>query len=768
MYPTSVKSLFLVAVRFLTLFALAFAGIVAVVAVSQAQTPTVIYTFNSHTSDVINPLPVGVVVQGRDGSLYSSTAFSQTTSNKGGIFAVTPAGTESVLYDFLPSDAGQCNAGVVLGSDGNFYGTCFAGGSGGQGIVYKVTPTGTFTILHSFTGTSGDGAGPTAPPTQAADGNFYGVTYTGGAHNDGAVYKLTPSGTLTILYSFTAGADGFNPEGSLVQGTDGNLYGTTSGGGIHNFGTTFKISILGKLATLHAFSSTDGAEPVGGMIQGTDGNFYGTTYVGGTNNNGVVFKMTAGGTVTVLHSLLAATDGMGPQVSLVQATDGNFYGINVFGGHGGGIGGLGLGSIFKVTAKGVFSTVYLFDNVAVGGNPGAALVQNTNGLLYGDSFYGPSGGGYGAFYSLNIGTSPFARLALTSGKAGDQIGIFGQGFSGSSVVKFGGVAATSITLTGTTYITATVPVGALTGKVTVTTGSTTLTSTQSFTVHDSWTSGMVMPTALAGPATGVIGTKVYVEGGGNAGGVLNLNQIYNATTNKWTTGAAMPTARSTAVGAVVSGIVYVIGGATGGSTETNVVEAYNPTTNTWSTKAAMPTARKNASVVVQSGIIYVIGGYKTGIGALSTVESYNPATNTWSTKASLLVAKFGSAAGLLGSTIVAAAGGGSSGVTGDNEGYSASKNTWATLVADPTARVFGCSAAISGQLYFGGGTSDFVNGLSLLESFNATTKKWATLAPMPQPAFVHGSATAGNLLYCFGGTNNTSTTFYNNVQIYRP
>jgi uncharacterized repeat protein (TIGR03803 family) len=761
---SSTNLLFSGTARLLTLFMLALAGLVTA---ASAQTPTVVYTFNTHTADVINPLPYGLITQGRDGNLYSSTKFSQDANDNGGVFLVSPSGTESVSYKFLPTDGTSCNAGVDLGSDGNFYGVCFSGGPGSQGIVYKVTPTGTFTILHSFTGTSGDGAGPFAPPIQAADGNFYGTTNTGGAHNDGTVYKLTPGGTLTILYSFTAGTDGFNPYAPLVQGTDGNLYGSTFSGGAHNFGTTYKISTAGKLTTLHAFNNTDGFNPIGGMIQGSDGNFYGTTYTGGANNNGVVFKMTAGGTLTVLHSFLAATDGQGPQVALMQATDGNFYGINVFGGHGGGIGGMGLGSIFKVTAKGVFSTVYLFDSAAVGGNPGAALVQNTNGLLYGDSFSGPGGGGYGAFYSLNIGAAPFLRLALTSGKAGDQIGMFGQGFSSSSVVKFGGVAATSITLTGSTYIVATVPAGALTGKVTVATGSTTLTSTQSFTVHDSWTSGAVMPAALAGPATGVIGSKVYIEGGGNAGGVLNLNQIYNATTNKWTTGAAMPTARSTAVGAVVSGLVYVIGGATGGSTETNVVEAYNPTTNTWSTKAAMPTARKDASVVVQSGIIYVIGGYKTGIGALSTVESYNPATNTWSTKTSLLVAKYGSAAGLLGSTIVAA-GGGNSGVTGDNEGYSASKNTWGTLVADPTARAFGCSAAISGQLYFGGGTSDFVNGLSLLESFNATTKKWTTLAPMPQPAFVHGSATAGNLLYCFGGTNNMSTTFYNNVQIYRP
>jgi hypothetical protein len=162
--------------------------------------------------------------------------------------------------------------------------------------------------------------------------------------------------------------------------------------------------------------------------------------------------------------------------------------------------------------------------------------------------------------------APFLRLALTSGKAGTLVGMFGQGFDSASVVKFGGVPATSITLTGSTYIVATVPTGAVDGKVTVTTGSTTLTSTKTFVVHNSWSNGAVMPTALDGSAVGVISGKVYVVGGGTSGGTVAINQIYNPTTNKWTTGASMPTARFSTAYAVVNNILYVIGGTADGST----------------------------------------------------------------------------------------------------------------------------------------------------------------------------------------------------------
>ncbi len=601
----------------------------------------------------------------------------------------------------------------------------------------------------------------------------------GGTNNLGTVYKMTPAGTLTTLHSFTSEANVNYPLGPLFQGSDGNLYGTTyaASSGFPpppNNGAVYKITTAGKITVLHTFaaSPSDGQNPLYGVIQATDGNFYGVTQQGGANNVGTVYKMTAAGKVTLLHSFATADFGYLPEQGLVQTADGNFYGAasSCYG-----PGCYDAGSIFKITPTGTFSVPHDFDGTN-GFNPSSPLLAHTNGILYGVTQQGGTGND-SVFYSLNIGAKPFLRLALTSGKAGTLVGMFGRGFDNTSVVKFGGVAATSITLTGSTYIVATVPAGALTGKVTVTTGSTTLTSSQIFTVHDSWTSGAVMPTAVFGPATGAIGTKVYVVGGGTSSAVVNINQIYNTLTNKWTTGAAMPTARFVPASAVVNGILYVIGGCDSGCTTgvgaMSVVEAYNPATNTWTTKAPLPTATDSVTAVVEKGIIYVIGGYVPGAGRVTTVFSYNPATDTWATEAPLAVGKSEAALGLLGTTIVAAGGYSNSGSTGDNEGYSASTNTWKTLAADPTARQAGCSAAISGLLYFAGGSggSNGTSPLSVNESFSATTKKWTTLRSMPLAVIGPGSAAVNSLLYCIGGSNNGGLflgTVYNNVQIYRP
>ena len=288
---------------------------------------------------------------------------------------------------------------------------------------------------------------------------------------------------------------------------------------------------------------------------------------------------------------------------------------------------------------------------------------------------------------------------------------------------------------------------------------------------NTWTTGANMPTAVQGPATGVIGGLVYVVGGTTSSATVTINQIYNPGTNTWTTGAPMPTARYTPAGAVVNGIFYVIGGKLNGN-QLNVVEAYNPATNTWSTNyQPMPTARDSIVAVVENGIIYVIGGFSNGGDRLNTVQSYNPATDTWTRETSLLVGKSSVALGLLGSTIVAAGGLEDSGVTGDNEGYDSSTNSWQKLTADASARQAGCVATIAGQLYVAGGKNNS-GPVSVAESFNLTTNQWTTLAPMPVAIANGGAAEVGNLLYCFGGavtgTVVPNSTFSPQVQIYHP
>jgi uncharacterized repeat protein (TIGR03803 family) len=296
-----------------------------------------------------------------------------------------------------------------------------------------------------------DGSQPQAGLIQARDGNFYGTTYAGGKNSKGTVFKITASGTLTTLYplcSLSSCVDGAQPYAKLLQGADGSLYGTTSSGGKFNKGTIFKITTAGKLTTLYSFctlaSCADGQTPLGALIQATDGNFYGTTFLGGANNQGTIFRFKLPATLTTLYTFCkeaGCSDGANPIAGLMQNTNGEFYGTAMDGG----------------------STAFNCDGA---GNGGTAA-------------------GCGTVFSLSVGLNPFISLLSTSGKVGSKVGILGQGFDPTSVVKFNGVTATTKTLTGTTYITATVPAGASTGYVTVTTGATTLTSTQKYLVHNS-------------------------------------------------------------------------------------------------------------------------------------------------------------------------------------------------------------------------------------------------------------------------------------------
>jgi uncharacterized repeat protein (TIGR03803 family) len=223
---------------------------------------------------------------------------------------------------------------LVQGTDGNFYGTGTNGGSAFLGAVFKVTPGGSMTTLASFTGANGDK--PMASLVQGNDGNFYGTTELGGStwvassnSGLGTVFKITPGGVLTTLVSFT-GANGQYPDGSLVLGSDGNFYGTTEFGGSSNDGTVFKMTPTGTLTTLASFNGNNGADPIAGLIQGSDGNFYGTTSTG-ILGNGVIFKITPAGALTALAALNGANGDL-PTGNLVQGNDGNFYGMGSDGG----------------------------------------------------------------------------------------------------------------------------------------------------------------------------------------------------------------------------------------------------------------------------------------------------------------------------------------------------------------------------------------------------------------------------------------------------
>jgi len=438
-----------------------------------AQTFTTLHSFNETDGN----FPQAPLIQATNGKLYGSTFEGGADCPPlgcGTVFKISPSGTLTMLHSFDSTD-GAAPSGVVQATNGDFYGTTSSGGPYTDGTVFNITPSGTLTTLHSFAET--DGAEPIAGLVQGTDGNFYGTTLGGGNQGAGTVFKITPSGMLTTLHRFDS-TDGAEPFAGLVQGTDGNFYGTTVYGGATGFGygTVFRITPSGTLTTLHSFDFTDGAYPLAGLVQGTNGDFYGTTYMGGTNSSschlgcGTVFRITPGGTLTTLHSF-DFTDGDGPH-GLIQGTDGRFYGTTVYGG-------ANNGTLFKITPTGVLTTLHSFDETD-GAYPGAALLQDTNGKFYGTT---EEGGTYGegTVFSLSVGLGPFAATNPTSGNVGKAVHILGTNLKDATSVTFNGAAAT-FTVESRSLITTTVPSGATTGTVQVVTPGGTLSSNVPFQV----------------------------------------------------------------------------------------------------------------------------------------------------------------------------------------------------------------------------------------------------------------------------------------------
>jgi uncharacterized repeat protein (TIGR03803 family) len=289
---------------------------------------------------------------------------------------------------------------------------------------------------------------------------------------------MTQSGTVTTLYSFKLGS----PVAGLVQATNGDFYGAAQRGGEYSHGRVFKITPNGKLTTLYNFCSEphcpDGAAPDGTLIQAADGNFYGPT-LGANIEYGTVFKITADGKLTTLYTfctLNACADGDGPS-TLVQAADGNFYGATY------GYGMYDCGTVFELTPAGTLTTLYSFDDTD-GCAPFAGLLQATNGKFYGTPYFGGNNScsmGCGTVFSLDVGLPSFVEALPYSGKVGKNIKILGQGLTGTTAVSFNGTAA-SFTVKSDMYLVATVPNGATTGFVTVTTPSDMLTSNRQFRV----------------------------------------------------------------------------------------------------------------------------------------------------------------------------------------------------------------------------------------------------------------------------------------------
>lgn len=483
----------------------------AAVVASPAQTFTTLVNFDFTNGE----FPLGMdLVQATDGNLYG-TVQAGGAHGVGTVFKMTTAGVLTTIYNFCSE--GTCTdgeapfAGLVQATNGDFYGTTDAGGAYGGGTVFEITPDGTMTTLHSFCvpAACADGAGPWAGLVQATNGNFYGTTGRGGANLDGTVFEITPAGALTTLYSFCAlalCADGLGPVSGLVQATNGGLYGTTQEGGTSEYpnGTVFEVTPTGALTTLYSFCAqthcTDGAfpYPYAALVQANNGDLYGTTLDGGASGAGTIFKITPAGTLTTVYSfcvLANCADGAAPYTGLVQGSDGNLYGTT----YGGGI---GYGTVFKISPGGTLTTLHSFcaeknsDGYCTDGSyPQAGLTQDTNGKFYGTAYTGGSStncegdGGCGTLFSLSVGLPAFVETQTTSGKVGAPVKILGTNLTSATSVTFNGTAAT-FTVVSKSEITTTVPTGATTGTVEVKTSSGTLKSNVKFRVTQTAPSGV--------------------------------------------------------------------------------------------------------------------------------------------------------------------------------------------------------------------------------------------------------------------------------------
>ncbi len=401
--------------------------------ISDLATLPIVTIIHSFTAPTDGRVPFASLIQASDGNLYGTTGLGGS-SDEGTVFKIsnlTTSPTFNVTHSFTGgSDGSNPHASVIQASDGNLYGTTYAGGSSSFGTVFKISDlmtSGTESVICAFMA-GGDGVAPYGPLIQTSDGNLYGTTPLGGSNNCpgespigcGTIFKisnLSTSPTESVIYSFMGGRDGSGPLASLIQASDGNLYGTTPSGG-SDFGTVFKVSDLATSPTetvIHRFAwESDGSLPSASMIQATDGSLYGTTTFGGPKDAGVVFRisnLSTSPTFSVIYAFTGGDDGSNPMGPLIQASDGNLYGTTGFGGNTFNDVGCqqGCGTVFQIShlaSSPTFSVIHFFTGGSDGSNSFASLIQASDGNLYGTTWSGGSNNSGTVFKISNLSTTP--------------------------------------------------------------------------------------------------------------------------------------------------------------------------------------------------------------------------------------------------------------------------------------------------------------------------------------------------------------------------
>lgn len=461
-----------------------------------AGTITTLYNFDiTHGNG-----PQAGLAMGFDGNFYGTT-YQGGSTPAGVIFKITPGGALTVLYNFMnTTDGAYPRQPPIPAPDGNLYGIT---GNGTNYVVYRLTPSGTFTAVATPPGYS------YAPMLLGADGKLYGVTNYGGTFNGGTVFQLTLGAKpkLKIIYNFNA-PTGSQPGGALIQGSDGKLYGTASLAGNSSGGVVFQLTTGGAYKVLRNFvaapPATDGYSPTAGLVQGSDGFLYGVNSLGGANGFGTLFKInTTGTTFAVLHNFDKLT-GSNPTTTPVLHTSGKIYGMT----SGGGVYNQGVFYSFDNGLK-PFASIFVTWSGKVGTSVGilGQGFSNATGVKFGtgagtfvaasDTFMTATvaaGATTGTATILEPGGNlvtpqkfkvipTISSISPTSGTVGASVLITGMSLSQATAVSFGTVKATTFTKNSNTQITATVPAGAVSSKVKVTTPGGIATSAATFTVN---------------------------------------------------------------------------------------------------------------------------------------------------------------------------------------------------------------------------------------------------------------------------------------------
>lgn len=345
-------------------------------------------TIMTNLSTLTGTQPLAELAQGADGNFFGTTSF-YGPGGKGSLFKLSAGGKFTYF-----TNTGSFGSGLASGNDGALYGTS-------SDAVFKITTNGTLSYVAQFYQTNG--STPVGTLLAGMDGNFYGVTSAGGAHDCGTIYKVSPAGMITTLTSFSNPA-GAEPHADLIQGNDGTFYGTTRFGGEYNLGTIFRVGTNGTLFTMVSFNGINGSSPLAGLLQATDGWLYGAASQGGASNGGTLFRVATNGQLEVLIDF-KGTNGAFPAGGLIQGRDGNFYGTSEGGGQ-------GHGTVFRFSTNGTLSLLAVFDSSNTGTEPVARLMQAADGSFWGTAAYGGPTGDGSAFQVKTNGTlsvNPFSN-----------------------------------------------------------------------------------------------------------------------------------------------------------------------------------------------------------------------------------------------------------------------------------------------------------------------------------------------------------------------